>query len=281
MANDAALQAVKTFEFYSKSTLTLHDYTGEIEAMLPIDLCLHLNTFCKQIKKNDATTQCVACDMQLIKQRAAEFPDGGLKLCPAGVLEYFYPVFVKGQLEAVLFAGLWQQPQELPADIPLLAAPENHPAAETALMKSALPMLPVNESLHILEALRQLAARLLQFSSMHHQTGVTAEVPRKRLIMQLARKYYNRPNVAELIARAMHLSDSRMRHVVRKETGLSLQNIVTDIRLARVQIELRDTDLPVQAIAEANGFGNISHFFRLFKKRFGISPLQFRLNKKS
>ena len=72
-----------------------------------------------------------------------------------------------------------------------------------------------------------------------------------------------------------------MRHVVRKETGLNLQNIVTDIRLARVQIELRETDLPVQTIAEANGFGNISHFFRLFKKRFGISPLQFRLNKKS
>jgi len=67
------------------------------------------------------------------------------------------------------------------------------------------------------------------------------------------------------------------------ETGVSFTERVMELRLqkARQMLECGDHgNRPITDIAFAAGFGDISHFNRCFRGRFGASPTQYRVRKK-
>ncbi len=64
--------------------------------------------------------------------------------------------------------------------------------------------------------------------------------------------------------------------IFKRETGLSFKNYVIDKRLALARELLEETDSPVHDIALKVGYDNYSYFTRLFKKSYGITPVEFR-----
>ena len=78
------------------------------------------------------------------------------------------------------------------------------------------------------------------------------------------------------IAAALTLSRKQLRTRVMDITGLTPVAFVLQVKLnyARRLIASEDTSLTV--IASRCGFQNLSHFSKVFKQQFGISPLQYR-----
>lgn len=64
--------------------------------------------------------------------------------------------------------------------------------------------------------------------------------------------------------------------VFRKYYGISPLQYVTELRMTRAKILLRDTNHPVADIARLLGYDNLSYFCRLFRKSSGYSPSDFR-----
>jgi YesN/AraC family two-component response regulator len=64
--------------------------------------------------------------------------------------------------------------------------------------------------------------------------------------------------------------------IFRKETGLSYKNYVIEKRLALAKELLTETDYSIHDIALHVGYDNYSYFTRLFKKSFGVTPVEFR-----
>ncbi len=62
-----------------------------------------------------------------------------------------------------------------------------------------------------------------------------------------------------------------------KATGMSPLEYVHALRLEEAKQLLETTDLPVEAIANEIGYEDTSFFGRLFRRKAGISPLQYRL----
>jgi AraC family transcriptional regulator, positive regulator of tynA and feaB len=61
-----------------------------------------------------------------------------------------------------------------------------------------------------------------------------------------------------------------------EEAPLSVSGLIRELRLQRSARDLRSPDAPgVLAVALRWGFNDASHFSRLFKQRFGISPRGF------
>lgn len=62
-------------------------------------------------------------------------------------------------------------------------------------------------------------------------------------------------------------------------TGTGFAGYLIEYRLSKAALALRSTNDPVLEIAEKTGFDNLSNFNRLFKKRFEMTPSQFRRQK--
>jgi len=79
------------------------------------------------------------------------------------------------------------------------------------------------------------------------------------------------------IAKAFSLSVSRISHIFKKETGLSLKNYMLQRRIVEAKKLLaEDCDMKVSKISARLGFCNFSLFNRSFKKITGMTPTSYR-----
>ena len=67
--------------------------------------------------------------------------------------------------------------------------------------------------------------------------------------------------------------------IFKKETGFSYKNYVLQKRLSLAKKLLTETDYSIHDIALHVGYDNYSYFTRLFKKSFGMTPVEFRNQK--
>lgn len=78
------------------------------------------------------------------------------------------------------------------------------------------------------------------------------------------------------IAGALNVNASYLSRLFKAETGENLVAYLNALRMDEAQHLLEDTDRPVKEIAEMVGIGNYNHFFALFKKKKGLTPVEYR-----
>jgi AraC-like DNA-binding protein len=78
------------------------------------------------------------------------------------------------------------------------------------------------------------------------------------------------------LARAAHLSRSRFFAFFQKHMGLSPMDYVKEVRLAQARNRLLAGDAKLSVVSQEAGFASAFHFSREFKRRFGMSPTDFR-----
>nr|WP_275691005.1 AraC family transcriptional regulator [Paenibacillus aceris] len=72
------------------------------------------------------------------------------------------------------------------------------------------------------------------------------------------------------------VSRSRLFNLFKETTGSTIKQFLSDYRLNKAKRLLVETDLPVTEVAADVGFGDISHFFHVFKKGTSHTPKQYR-----
>ncbi|MDF2834989.1 MAG: hypothetical protein K0Q63_629 [Paenibacillus sp.] len=72
------------------------------------------------------------------------------------------------------------------------------------------------------------------------------------------------------------LSRSQLLHLFKATTGYTVTQFLTEYRLNKAKWLLVDTDLPMTEIAARSGFGDLSHFYHLFRRESGMTPRQYR-----
>jgi AraC family transcriptional regulator of arabinose operon len=78
------------------------------------------------------------------------------------------------------------------------------------------------------------------------------------------------------LAALVHLSNSRLRHLFKQETGTTLAQHLRTARLRKAEVLLRTTFLTVKEIVSQLGLTSSSHFVREFRKLHGMSPTAYR-----
>ena len=74
------------------------------------------------------------------------------------------------------------------------------------------------------------------------------------------------------LSRLVNLSSSRLSHLFKEETGLSLQSFLTSRRLAIALHLLHSTEMPIKEISYHAGYRHAPSFVRAFRNQFGVSP---------
>ena len=78
------------------------------------------------------------------------------------------------------------------------------------------------------------------------------------------------------IADAVYLAVSSLTKKFKAETGMTLGTYITKCLMSEAEQLLLNTDASLQEISEKLGFGDQAYFGRWFKKRFGMTPSQYR-----
>ena len=82
------------------------------------------------------------------------------------------------------------------------------------------------------------------------------------------------------IARRLGYTEARLRQLFRKEAKTTPLQYLIDFRLDRAKEHLESTDDPVNDILYRVGFSDPSYFNRSFKKKYNVSPSQYREKRK-
>lgn len=60
---------------------------------------------------------------------------------------------------------------------------------------------------------------------------------------------------------------------------MNFQDVVREARMRKARTLLKESGQTVESIAADVGYESVEHFNRLFKKSYGITPVQFRMQK--
>ncbi|PKH26578.1 arabinose operon transcriptional regulator AraC [Enterobacterales bacterium CwR94] len=80
----------------------------------------------------------------------------------------------------------------------------------------------------------------------------------------------------EEVARHVCLSPSRLAHLFREQMGVNLLRWREDQRVIRAKLLLQTTQEPIASIGREVGYDDQLYFSRVFRKRVGVSPTDFR-----
>jgi AraC-like DNA-binding protein len=137
-----------------------------------------------------------------------------------------------------------------------------------------------------LEIIRGELLLLLALVCRRHEAGIrrlaAAQAQRKgrkdamsRVIRHVRENLGQRLSLAGAAA-AADLSPNYLAHLIKKETGRTFTDLVTDRRMEKAQELLAHTSLRIGEVAEAAGFEDEAYFARRFRQRFHLTPSDYR-----
>ena len=80
----------------------------------------------------------------------------------------------------------------------------------------------------------------------------------------------------DILSEEFHLSKPYLSKYIKEKAGMTFQEAVRKERMKKARALLRETDMTVETVAAEVGYENAEHFNRLFKKNYGLTPVQYR-----
>ncbi|MFB9327876.1 response regulator [Paenibacillus aurantiacus] len=106
------------------------------------------------------------------------------------------------------------------------------------------------------------------------------------------RKFKNKLNVEEIktyierhfaenvtldqLAKAFFVSKEYLSKVFKQEYGRNLTDYILHLRMEKAKDWLLDEQLSIKAVAEMAGYEDVTYFYRVFKKHYGVAPGEMR-----
>ena len=96
--------------------------------------------------------------------------------------------------------------------------------------------------------------------------------------LSLLFKYYKKERTIRFYAGKLCLTPSHLTKIIKEASKKSVSNWIDEIVMMSAKAMLKSSDMTVSQISDELNFANSSFFGTYFKKRTGISPLQYRKN---
>lgn len=87
---------------------------------------------------------------------------------------------------------------------------------------------------------------------------------------------YTQEIACEQLAERAYLSVNYFRKIFKEITGMTMIEMLQNIRVNVACALLEETDLPVSEVAGRVGCADMKHFYKIFKRAKGISPGAYR-----
>ena len=259
--NLAKLQSVLN-DFYVATGV--HISLSDLQFRYVATVTSPVQDFCEHWKSSGGNPACRIADEQLFRQCEKD-REMHLHRCHAGLVDICIPVQKDGTLLGYLIMGRMREFDELPENAVV-------PNREIAKERYRAHPLYTKERAN---ALANLATILTTYILSEDLILAKKSEEAEKLISYIE-KHLTDPLSAEQICHDMHLSKTGLYRLFSEHLGCGVNQYITARRMEVARELLLHTDLPVSEICTRSGVSNYTYFCRLFKKRNGITPLQYR-----
>ncbi|MGQ4656556.1 arabinose operon transcriptional regulator AraC [Aeromonas sp. s8] len=131
---------------------------------------------------------------------------------------------------------------------------------------------PMSEPL----AMNLLERLLIRCYEVFSQTEQPTIDPRVQQACQMLSENIAAEISIDSLAELVFLSPSRLAHLFRDQVGVSIVRWREDQRIMRAKLLLQTTPLTIAIVGQQVGYDDQLYFSRVFKKRVGVSPTEYR-----
>lgn len=216
----------------------------------------HTNAYCVIVKSADHR-KCVLNQKNLLEkcQKGESF----CNTCHAQVHEYIYPVFMKEKAVGFVAVSGYRKEEYIEKGVLNRELWEKFLTIDIPLKKCDVIIPPLSIMLE-----KMLEKHLKESGNEYNR------------VSQFLTEYHTNITLAD-VANHFNRSKSHISHLFKKESKMTIRAFCNDLKLEDARELLLNTDIPVTEIAFDVGFNDTSYFISLFKKKFGKSPLQYRI----
>lgn len=183
------------------------------------------------------------------------------------------------------FIGSLVQPVEMDAIGRLLADSTDglfFAQQSTKKIRDLVQTLPskigVEKIITLLTILDQLGALRKSRLASPHYTGVKGKENENRLnkVCRYLQKHASEKLTVRNAATLIHLSDSAFCKFFKRATGKTFSDYLNEVRVGFACQQLAESDKSIAGIAYECGFESLTYFNRVFLRKKGVTPRQFR-----
>jgi two-component system response regulator YesN len=89
-------------------------------------------------------------------------------------------------------------------------------------------------------------------------------------------KSYNQNLTIQQLAAEVFMSPGHLQTLFKKETGQTINDYITSVRLEKAQEMLKDPAIKIYEVANQVGYQDTYYFTKIFKKMVGVNPMEYR-----
>ncbi|MFD0672439.1 AraC family transcriptional regulator [Cohnella sp. GCM10027633] len=143
---------------------------------------------------------------------------------------------------------------------------------------------PMRRQLLELETMRQTETFFRELCQDIHEKLKPSEQEKNDALMDTIKEIieakYNDNNLSlQSIATMLHLSSAYVGRIFKQSECMALGQYINEVRLRRAKEFLETKNYNVKEIMELVGYANESTYFKLFKKKYGVTPKEYRLKR--
>ena len=236
--------------------------------------CGRMPDYCKELRRYGVLHEaCMKSDREYA-DKCASLRKGVTYTCHAGLLETIYPIRFQGILLGyVIFGGVRDAEGEVSGQEKVEAfCAENGLDAEKFLgMYGRLTTVNRRQLTAYVNILEACVKNVLVSNVLKLDSSVLSS----KIVSFLQENFTENFSVDELCKR-FFLSEKTLYKIVKESTGVTVNGYVTGLRMQKARELLESTDVSVTEVASETGYYDYNYFIRVFRKSFGISPLQYR-----
>lgn len=267
---DRLLQVVRSFHTVSKAVVAVYDGTRRLICSYPP----HMNAFCAQVREDP-----------LLEHRCFMFDNTGFDVCDKtkklhlyhyhmGLVEVISPIIENNLIIGyIMFGQMTDAKDRRPLEQIAAECADKH-ALDRDRLLSNLHTVPYRgkdyiESISML--LEMCAGYLWQSNIMSVKTGTAAY----QLSGYLS-EHLDGDLSVKTLCRLFGLSRSGLYRIAKEHFGGGVTDYIRNLRIDRACTLLQKRECPVSEVASLVGFDDPNYFTRLFRRRTGRTPNQYR-----